>query len=150
MTTSRTALLLSWMVPFSLACGTGGTTTSGGPGGCGDLCGCWTDVALNYSVTLLDDRGSPASGVTATCAGESTPISTAGADGVISFSIQTRESPGCSFERCRNINLAQAGGALEPLQVFAQATNGATVRMCPAGQQGGGVLNADGGVNCRP
>lgn len=141
----RTALALGFMLGFTLACSDGGSS-----GGCGDLCGCWTDVTLNYAVTVVNSSGTGAAGVTATCVGDQGPIATAGADGVLAFSIQTRESPGCSFERCRNINVTDPAGNLETIQLSAESSNGATVQLCPTGQQGGGPVQPDAGVNCRP
>ena len=81
------------------------------------LCGCWVDSMLTYQNRIVDEvSGTPLRGIALTCVGESEPIAVSGLEGSVAFELQTRFSPGCKFERCRNLRFEDPSGAYEPAE----------------------------------
>ncbi len=81
------------------------------------LCGCWEDHTLAYENAVVDESTeAPLEGITLTCMGEDEPIATSDADGSVGFEIETRRSPGCGYERCRNLRFEDPTGAYEPIE----------------------------------
>jgi len=86
---------------------------------CRSQCGCWNAATLLCSTVITDATGKPLAGIQVTCKGEATPIAVSGQDGKAAFTIETRHSPGCNYERCTNLVFS------DPLGVH--ATREATV-----------------------
>ena len=91
------------------------------------FCGCWEDITLRYSARIVDAGGAPAAGVSAVCHGETEPIATSSADGVLAFEIETQTSPGCGYQRCRNMTLTDPQGRFDDKAIVAGPTNGGEV-----------------------
>lgn len=81
---------------------------------CGrSMCGCWGDVNLSYNLTLRDKNRQPVKNIQAFCDNEHSPMGKSNATGVVQFSVATKSSPGCGFERCGSIKL------VDPAKKFA-------------------------------
>lgn len=81
------------------------------------LCGCWEDRTLAYENTVVDkSTGEQLWNITVICVGEDFPIDISDAEGGVVFEIETRFSPGCNYERCRNLRFEDPTGAYEPLE----------------------------------
>jgi hypothetical protein len=91
------------------------------------FCGCWEDVTLRYSARIVDADGAPVEGVDAVCHGETEPIATSSAGGVLAFEIATQTSPGCGYQRCRIMTLADPQGRFADKEIVAGVTNGRDV-----------------------
>lgn len=89
------------------------------------FCGCWADATLNYQTTVVDSRSEPIAGAELTCPGQNTLIARSDAAGLVTFTIETEESPGCGLARCGNLVLQDSTG--RTIQVTAGATNGDTI-----------------------
>lgn len=97
------------------------------------FCGCWAPATLTYSVTVVDAATEePIEGVGVFCLPEEEPIALSDADGLVSFSIDTMESPGCGWERCNNLQFRGPLGANGEVRY--------AVRQEPPGQSHGAVV----------
>jgi hypothetical protein len=74
------------------------------------LCGCWEPATLHYRAELRDAEGAPAADVEMFCHGEEAPIARSDVNGVLEFEIETERSPGCGYQRCRNMTLRDPQG----------------------------------------
>ena len=85
---------------------------------CGrSLCGCSSEVEINYTTTLSDEDGKPIAGIELRCDSEADPITVSDDNGDINLSIVTKKSPGCGFARCRNAVFSDPGGYFQELKV---------------------------------
>lgn len=91
------------------------------------LCGCWEDATLRFTTTLRDAGGAPADGVEAFCHGEDAPIARSDAEGVLAFEIATQRSPGCGYQRCRNMVLRDPQGRFAERPVTSGTTGVVTL-----------------------
>lgn len=93
--------------------GGGGSTSSSSSDDCGmSLCGCSSDAIMDFDATVQDATTMmPLAGIELVCFGESTPIAVSDGTGKLNYSIQTRSSPGCGFDRCNNMKLHDPSGA---------------------------------------
>jgi hypothetical protein len=89
------------------------------------FCGCWTHTTLDYRAVVVDGRGDPIAGADLTCMGENALIARSDSTGIVTFTIDTEESPGCGLARCGNLVLRDAGGRM--IEVRTRATNGDTI-----------------------
>lgn len=89
------------------------------------FCGCWTTVTLEYRATVVDSSGTPIAGARLTCMGEDSVTARSDATGLLAFTIETEESPGCGFARCGNLLLEDAEG--RTVEVTTGATLGDTI-----------------------
>jgi hypothetical protein len=87
------------------------------------FCGCWQDATLQYRAQLHDAAGAPVTGVEAICHGEDAAVAQSGADGVLAFEIATQWSPGCKYQRCRNMTLHDPQGRYADQAVTAWTTD---------------------------
>ncbi len=96
---------------------------------CGrSFCGCWSDTELNFKTKTQDNSGRPITGIELRCKSETDPIAVSDDDGNISFSIETRTSPGCGYARCRNLIFKDPNGEfLELTATVFQKNNDITV-----------------------
>lgn len=132
--------ILALCAGSAASCG-GSTTTEGGEGGststssggedCGmSLCGCWSDMMMSFEATLQNPQTmEPLSGVELYCGGETMPIAISDAMGKISFTIATKQSPGCGFERCNNMRLHAPLGPFVDYEGTYFSMNGETIFM---------------------
>ncbi|MBK9262946.1 MAG: hypothetical protein IPM54_24470 [Polyangiaceae bacterium] len=106
------------------------SSTSGGDD-CGmSLCGCWEDTTMTFDATVEDaSTMMPLSGIELFCKGEDTAIAVSDAAGKLIFSIETKSSPGCGFERCTNMTLHDPNGAHMDVDGTYYTFNGKTLSM---------------------
>ena len=131
-TTATTQVMATTQVTLTTIATTTATATTAAAD-CGmSLCGCWTPSHLAFATRLQDNAGQPASGIDATCHGDSTPIAHSDAQGRLSFEIDTPYSPGCHWQRCTNLSFSdpQHRFADKPTTVF--LANGKTVTLLAA------------------
>lgn len=91
------------------------------------FCGCWEAATYNYRIELRDAAGGSAAGVDAICYGEQTPVARSDAGGVLAFQIATQHSPGCGYERCRNMVLRDPQGRFAERPVTSGTTGVVTL-----------------------
>jgi hypothetical protein len=112
--------------------GGGGTSSSSaGNEGCGaTFCGCWEDVTAAFTAKVQDQSTMmPLTGIELVCMGETMPITTSDVNGNLSFSIATKQSPGCGYERCNNLKLHDPTGMRPDVEGTFESLLGTTISM---------------------
>jgi len=93
------------------------------------FCGCWTPVTLNFETTAIDKDRAPINGIQLFCSQEQEPIGTSDKDGKIKFTIETKVSPGCNYQRCTNFRFIDPSGTFKDLETTVYVANGLSVVM---------------------
>ena len=96
------------------------------------FCGCWRPATLSFESTILDNDKMPIKGIKVFCSHLEEPIATADENGKVYFSIDTRYSPGCHYERCSNLKLVDPKGIFETLNINVGIANKQFIIMAPA------------------
>jgi hypothetical protein len=94
--------------------GGGGASSSSGDPNCGmSFCGCWEDTTIAFSAKVLDGQTmAPVAGVEVYCVPEMESVAVSDAMGNVSFTVETKVSPGCGLERCNNLRFHDPVGPL--------------------------------------
>ena len=98
------------------------------------FCGCWEPVTFEYQATAWDvQTETPVEGVEVRCAGTDELLAVSGADGLISFSLETEGSAGCGSLDCNNLDLTPPEGSpYVEATVSTEGTNGGQLVMAYA------------------
>lgn len=85
---------------------------------------------MNFEATVQNAQTmAPLEGIELYCGGELMPIATSDAMGKIQFTIATKQSPGCGFERCTNMRLHAPDGSVMDSEGTYFSMNGQTISM---------------------
>ena len=91
------------------------------------LCGCWEDVVLEFTTTILNPLSQPLADIEVFCAGEETPRSVSGPSGVAAFKVATQRSPGCHYALCSNLIFKDKSQTYKMQQFTVYQANGKTL-----------------------
>jgi hypothetical protein len=110
--------------------GGGASSTTGDPG-CGmSFCGCWEDTTIQFAAKVLNGQTmDPVAGIEVYCGEETDPVGVSDAMGNVSFSVETKVSPGCGLERCNQLRFHDPVGSLADTTGSYNELNGKDVIM---------------------
>lgn len=79
------------------------------------ICGCWRDATLTYENVVIDKlSGLPVSGIVLKFKGVDEVLTVSDDNGVVSFQIDTRLSPGCGYDSSNNLVFVDTNGDYLP------------------------------------
>ena len=82
---------------------------------CGEsLCGCWEATTLEVEFTVYNPQlDEPVQDAAVYCDAETEPVASSDADGLVSFAVETEQSPGCGYLRCGQLTVDASDQGLE-------------------------------------